>query len=77
MKYYIIAIEQIIKDGAYSEYVTSEKVDDKNLAFSKYFTKLANVSNDLEKNHTYMDIRILNSYGGEEKRDAIGTYVEE
>lgn len=79
MKYYIVAIEQIItEEGKYSEYMsTPEKVDDKNLALSKYFTKLSNVSADLGKNHTYMDIRILNSFGGEEKRDTIGTYVGE
>lgn len=41
----------------------------------KYYKKLSDVSADIGVSHTYMDIRVLNSEGGEEKRDTIGTYV--
>ena len=74
MKYYIETIEQIIKEGELQEYGTTEKVADENSALSKYYTKLANVSADLGKNHTYMNIKIVNSYGVEIKRDQVGNY---
>ena len=74
MQYYIITIEQIIKDGALTEYGATEKVADENSALSKYYTKLSNVANDLGKNHTYMFIKIVNSYGVAVKTDTIGDY---
>ena len=77
MKFYILTIEQTVSDGAYSEYANVEKVADENLAQSKFYTKLANVAADLGKNHTFMDIKIVNSTGGVVKRDTIGSYVEE
>lgn len=77
MKYYILTIEQTFSDGAYAEYANVEKVADENLAQSKFYTKLANVAADLDKNHTFMDIKIVNSIGGVVKRDTIGSYVEE
>lgn len=49
---------------------------------SKYFTKLANVSNDIitpetpDKNHYYMDIRIVDTTGGVLKKDSVGTRQE-
>lgn len=76
MIYYIFAIEQIIKDGELSEYNTQEKVADSQLAMSKFYKKLSDVSNDIGKNHTWMDIRILNSIGGMVKHDKVGEYVE-
>lgn len=75
MQYYIETIEQIYKDGAYSEYGGTEKVADENTALSKYYTKLSNVAADLGQNHTYMLIKIVNSVGGEVKSDVIGQYV--
>ena len=50
--------------------------------FSKFYKKLSDVSADLvsideSKNHYYMDIKIVNSKGGIEKKDVIGSYVGE
>ena len=49
---------------------------------SKFFKKLSDVSADLvsiddSKNHFYMDIKIVNSKGGIEKKDSVGQYVGE
>lgn len=76
MKYYIVAIEQTNIEGELNEYVTTEKVADINLATSKYYKKLSDVSADIGVNHTYMNIRLLNSEGGQEKQDTVGTYVK-
>ena len=48
---------------------------------SKYYKKLSDVSTDLvtiseEKKHYYMDIKIVNSDGGIEKKDKVGTRQE-
>lgn len=77
MQYYIETIEQINKDGVISEYGATEKVADETLALSKYYTKLSNVAADLGKNHTYMNIKVVNSYGVVVKEDAVGNYVVE
>lgn len=77
MQFYIQTIEQIYKDEAYSEYGGTEKVADENTALSKYYTKLSNVAADLGVNHTYMNIKLINSVGGEIKSDVIGQYVTE
>lgn len=77
MQYYIQTIEQIYKDEAYSEYGGTEKVADENTALSKYYTKLSNVAADLGVSHTYMNIKLINSVGGEIKSDVIGQYVTE
>ena len=81
MKYYVVAIEQIYdKNGQLSEYVSQPtKHDTLEAALTKFYTRCSEIVNSLgtePNNHTYADIRILNSYGGEEKRDTIGTYVE-
>ena len=73
MKFYIDTIEQIVgTEGGYSEYGGREKVGDEQLAYSKFYKKLA----DIGKNHTYMDIKITNSLGGIIKKDSIGEYKE-
>lgn len=77
MKYYITTIEQINQNGELAEYGTSEKVDSESLALSKYYKKLSDVAADIGKNHTYMDIKISNSYGSIFKSDRIGQYQEE
>ena len=77
MQYYINTIEQINKDGVISEYGATEKVADFNLAMSKYYKKLSDVSADIGKNHTYMNIKVVNSYGVVVKEDAVGNYVVE
>ena len=77
MKYYIETIEQTNIEGTLNEYGATEKVADLNLAMNKYYTKLANVSADIGKNHTYMGIKIVNSYGVVVKEDAVGNYLEE
>lgn len=48
---------------------------------SKFYKKLSDVSADLvtisdDKKHYYMDIKIVNSDGGIEKKDKVGTRVE-
>ena len=53
------------------------KVADYETALSKFYTKLANVSADLSKNHTYMHIQIVNSEGFVNKTEIVGTYVKE
>lgn len=77
MAFYIDTIEQIIKDGEHAEYGGREKVGDENTALSKFYKKLSDVSADIGKNHTYMDIKITNSLGGIIKKDSVGAYVEE
>lgn len=78
MQFYINTIEQIKdEEGKLSEYGKSEKVADYETALSKFYTKLANVSADLGKNHAYMHIQIVNSEGFVNKTEIIGTYVKE
>lgn len=79
MKYYINTIEQIINDDkkTYAEYGASEKVNDDTTAFTKYYTKLANVSADIGKKHTYMYIQIINSDGFVLKTEKIGSYIDD
>ena len=78
--YYIDTIEQVKgENGAINEYGKREKEGaDLNVVLSKFFTKLANVSNDIGegKNHYFMDIRIVDSHGGVIKKDQVGSYVE-
>ena len=78
MKYYVDSIEQVKgqEEGTFSEYGSREKANDKNLAYSKYYTKLSNVAADLGKGHVYMDIKITNSKGGIVKTDTLGEYVD-
>ena len=82
MTYYIDTIEQVkgTEEGTISEYGKREKGGDTlHEAETKFFTKCANVSNDMVedgKNHYYMDIKIVNSEGKIEKKDTIGQYVE-
>jgi hypothetical protein len=48
-----------------------------NMALNNYYTKLANVSADIGNNHTFMNIKIVNSYGVVVKEDTVGNYVVE
>ena len=42
-----------------------------------FYDKCASVNKDLSDNgHTFMDIKIINSEGGQVKRDTLGKYVE-
>ena len=77
MQYYINSIEQINQDGELKEYGGTEKVADETTSMSKYYKKLSDVSADIGKNHTYMGIKVVNSYGVVVKEDAVGNYVEE
>ena len=78
MQFYINTIEQVKdEEGKLSEYSKSEKVADYNSALSKFYKKLSDVSADIEKNHTYMHIQIVNSEGFVNKTEIIGTYVKE
>ena len=83
MFYYIDTIEQVkgTEEGTINEYgVRSKEGSDYNVVLSKFFTKLANVSNDIGegegKNHYFMDIKIVNSVGAVMKKDQVGKYVE-
>lgn len=81
MAYYIDTIEQIKgENDTITEYGKREKqTGTLNQALAAFYTKCANVSNDLVtdgKNHYYMDIKIVNSKGGVEKKDVIGEYFE-
>lgn len=81
MFYYIDTIEQVkgTEEGSINEYgARTKEGKDINVVLSKYYTKLANVSNDIGegKNHYYMDIRIVDSNGGVVKKDKVGQYVE-
>lgn len=81
MNYYIDTIEQVkgTEEGSINEYgARTKEGTDYNVVLSKYYTKLANVSNDIGegKNHYYMDIRVVDSNGGVIKKDKVGQYVE-
>ena len=84
MIYYVDTIEQVKgENDTVNEYGKREQSKTSYEAtLSKYFTKLANVSNDIitpetpDKNHYYMDIRIVDSTGGVLKKDFIGTRQE-
>ena len=90
--YYIDTIEQVkAKDDfplTVNEYGARaiQKLEDGTAmpldqVLSKFYKKLSDVSADLvtigeDKNHYYMDIKIVNSDGGIEKKDKVGTRVE-
>lgn len=76
MKFYIQTIEQVQSENVLSEYGATEKVNTEEAALTKFYQKLSNVSADLGKGHTYMDIKIVNSDGGCIKKDQIGQYQE-
>lgn len=81
MFYYIDTIEQVKgqEEGTINEYgARTKEIGTFEEVQAKYFTKLANVSNDIGegKNHYYMDIRIVNSEGGIEAKQQLGQYVE-
>lgn len=76
MKFYIETIEQTLNDDALTEYGKTERVDTEQAALTKFYKKLSDVAADIGKNHTYMDIKIVNSLGGCIKKDSIGEYVE-
>lgn len=79
MKYYIQTIEQIKgeTEGTYTEYGNTEKVNDEQVALSKFYKKLSDVSAALGKTHVFMDIKIVNSIGGCVKKDSVGAYQED
>ena len=76
MKFYVNTIEQINgqEEGTYSEYSSSTKYNDEKTATTKFYDKLAAVSNSSA--HTWMDIKIVNSEGGIIKKDSIGKYID-
>ena len=81
MFYYIDTIEQVkgTEEAPINEYgARTKEGNDINVVLSKYYTKLANASNDIGegKNHYYMDIRIVDSNGGVVKKDKVGQYQE-
>ena len=84
MAYYIDTIEQVKgeEEGTINEYGKREKQSGTfEQAQSAFFTKLANVSNDLvtidsSKKHYFMDIRIVDSKGGVLEKKSIGTYQD-
>lgn len=79
MKYYVITVEQLHKDGGgYNEYATKSDAMTEKSVMTTFYDKCSAVNKDLsDKGHTFMDIKIVNSQGGIEKRDTLGEYVEE
>lgn len=77
MKYYLFSIEQTLIDGTLNEYAKVEKYDTLQSATTNFYQKLGNVSADIDKNHTYMNIKIVNSFGVVVKEDTIGAYQPE
>lgn len=77
MKYYIQTIEQIKTDDTLSEYAKVEPYADYNTVCSKFYEKLMNVSNDLGKNHTYLNIRIVSSTGVQIDSKELESYERE
>lgn len=84
MIYYIDTIEQTkgSEEGTINEYGNRQqwKLPIEQV-LAKYYKKLSDVSADLvtigdNKNHYYMDIKIVNSLGGIEKKDVVGQYQE-
>lgn len=77
MKYYVITTEQLHADEGFSEYATKSDGMTKKQATSTFYDKCSAVNKDLsDKGHTFMDIKIVNSQGGIEKRDTLGEYIE-
>lgn len=76
MQIYVKKTEQIIKDGALSEYASAEKFADRQSADVKFFKALSDVSADIGKNHTFMHIAIEDSVGNTLKVENIGHYLE-
>lgn len=82
MKYYVRSIEQIVTDGALSEYSTDKKKNTEDEAYTEYYNTLRNVSNDHytedtpEKQHTYMRISLEESTGRVIKCDSLWQYLE-
>lgn len=81
MRYYIDTIEQVKKEGGgVNEYGKREIQNEDNTyeeVLSAYYVKLGNVANDIgeDKNHYYMDIKIIDSDGGVLKKDKVGQRV--
>ena len=83
MAFYIDTIEQVKAENGVNEYGKREKQNGTyEQALSAYYTKLSNVSNDIiteetpDKNHYFMDIRIVDSKGGVKKKDRVGSFQE-
>lgn len=78
MAFYVDTIEQIKGENGPTEYGKREKKATKEAALVDFYSKLSNVANDIGegKNHYFMDIRIVNSQGGVEKKDSVGEYKE-
>lgn len=78
MRYYIFTIEQVPSNDAYTEYSKVEKQNTYNTALSAFYNKLSVVSSNIEKGtQTFMDIKLVNSKGGIEKKDQVGEYQVE
>lgn len=82
MKYYVVSIEQVhTEDGKINEYMPKDTpvFTDKSKAESKFFTRLGEIANNLGDEagkHSYANLRVLNSEGGLEKEDHVGTYIQ-
>lgn len=80
MAYYLDKIEQVkgVEEGTINEYGSRAKQSSYEAALTAFYTSLGNVANDLieadpTKNHYFMDIRIVDGFGGVVKRDSLGT----
>ena len=78
MKYYIFTIEQIPADGGYAEYAKVQTKNTYNAGLQAFYNALSIVAGNIEKGtETFMDIKLVNSKGGIEKKDQVGEYQTE
>lgn len=78
MKYYVNTIEQTkIDEKKINEYAGVKIFGTLQEAEVEFYKRLMEVTNALGKTHTYMSIKIVNSYGVVVKEDTVGNYVTE
>ena len=78
MKYYIFTIEQTPVEGGYAEYGKVQTKNTYNTALQAFYNALSIVAGNIESGkETFMDIKMVNSKGGIEKKDQIGEYQTE
>ena len=79
MNKYVITVEQIHTEGGkLGEYATKSDPMTDQAAKSFFYDKCAAINKDLSENgHAYACVKIINSKGGVEKTDELGTYIEQ
>ena len=76
MKYYVMALEQTLINGEYSEYAPTVKQYNNFKSAETYFhVRLGELANSAS--HSYAKLEIINSVGGVIKHDTTGEYHDE